>query len=672
MTTDYPLIAWDNHLAFSDPALDSCVLDWPLTESITPNIGSGASFTRATTATYIDIVDRLVKTAAIDTARFERAADGGPALLHEGTSTNLALYSEQFDNAWWNKTGAAITANTTSAPDDNLTADSLIEDTSTGRHRVSKSTLLTAGDNSLSVFLSANGRTQVSLELFNSTDGTIAETIFDLATGTITSAISGTSKIQSVGNGFYRCSVSGTSTVATGIFIQLYDGSSISYTGDGSSGVYIWGGQGEDLSDSTSYIPTTTASAARARDNLTLTDVGDLPEHDHQGATIVMESDLSLVNSNQDLMASVGRNYNYTMRVTSADAYTAFAGDLNSTAAITIPDRTKMVRYEYVSDGVNDWGQINEASTIGTTGTTGTSTGTITSINIFAFSAGTNEAYGHLRNIKIYKRPLSTSEFQNRRGWVSIDTGVESAGGEITEAATWDTLKPAIVDADEFGIIGIILWAYGDAPDLLIVGAHKHDSTGFRFDQGTVSAYSTGPLGSGASVILVGTKSMAGNRNDPVLIKLADISTYSPYTSAGGRIYRIEFTGLAPNETYVIPELFFGKALELPPMDYNYDESLEEWKGVSFTAENGRIYESALSRRYKADPVWGVLPESYAAAIETFREEHLEERRPFWWAWRPDTYDTQVYLMHHNARTAPMPRDTMAYRHFRLPMIESV
>jgi hypothetical protein len=46
-------------------------------------------------------------------------------LLIEQSSTNLTLYSEQFDNVAWVKTSATVVANATTAPDGASTADPL-------------------------------------------------------------------------------------------------------------------------------------------------------------------------------------------------------------------------------------------------------------------------------------------------------------------------------------------------------------------------------------------------------------------------------------------------------------------------------------------------------------------------------------------------------------------
>ena len=48
-----------------------------------------------------------------------------PSLLLEGTSTNLQIRSEEFDNAAWTKTFITVTANDTISPDGTESADKL-------------------------------------------------------------------------------------------------------------------------------------------------------------------------------------------------------------------------------------------------------------------------------------------------------------------------------------------------------------------------------------------------------------------------------------------------------------------------------------------------------------------------------------------------------------------
>jgi hypothetical protein len=71
---------------------------------------------RTSSATFID-TDGLLKTAAANVPVWE---NGG--LRHEGQRTNIIIYSEQIDNAAY-LGGSAVTPNSTTAPDGNLTAD---------------------------------------------------------------------------------------------------------------------------------------------------------------------------------------------------------------------------------------------------------------------------------------------------------------------------------------------------------------------------------------------------------------------------------------------------------------------------------------------------------------------------------------------------------------------
>ncbi|WP_434475140.1 phage head spike fiber domain-containing protein, partial [Limnospira sp. PMC 289.06] len=76
------------------------------------------------------------------------------------------------------------------------------------------------------------------------------------------------SSVTSMGNGWYRCSITSTasSTATATIVHYLNNGSSILYTGDGISGIYIWGTQLEASSTPSPYTPTQATSVTRASD----------------------------------------------------------------------------------------------------------------------------------------------------------------------------------------------------------------------------------------------------------------------------------------------------------------------------------------------------------------------------------------------------------------------
>ena len=233
------------------------------------------TFTRASTATYFDS-SGVLQSAAINTPRFDYdpstlAARG---FLIEEQRTNLLTYSEEFDDAAWAKTGLNTTGtppwiDVAVAPDGNTTADKLTEDTSTGEHATNQTFSFTAGTTyTMSIFAKAAERTLIRVGAGNPLTWN-AGVIVDLTTGTITSTIGGTGSVQDVGNGWYRISVTGAAllTANTGRSIRLIStGTTFSYTGDGTSGLYVWGAQFEVGAFATSYIPTTTTALTRSAD----------------------------------------------------------------------------------------------------------------------------------------------------------------------------------------------------------------------------------------------------------------------------------------------------------------------------------------------------------------------------------------------------------------------
>lgn len=177
-------------------------------------------------------------------------------------SVNLLTYSEQFETPFWSRSNSTVSSNATVAPDGTTTADKLVETTATGSHYTDKSganavTITSGVTYTFSVYAKAAERTSIFLRGAWNTAGQGAN--FDLANGICAPFGGSTSAaITSVGNGWYRCSVTATSTVtsaAPGIMLaQTYPGAT-SYTGDGTSGAYIWGAQLEAASSASTYEP---------------------------------------------------------------------------------------------------------------------------------------------------------------------------------------------------------------------------------------------------------------------------------------------------------------------------------------------------------------------------------------------------------------------------------
>jgi hypothetical protein len=207
---------------------------------------------------------------------------GCPALLVEPAATNLVLRSEEFDDAYWTKeqtniTGTPPWVNVAVAPDGTTTAEKLIEDTSNNFHRISRIISLSAGATTISVFAKKAERN--FLVIRSNLTGSNVNSTFDLDLGTVTFNGHGSSNIQDFGNGWYRCSVTSVAVSGNTTLGFLLSDSNVtnntipSYTGDGTSGLFLWGAQLETGSVATSYIPTIAATATRNADVISKTGV---------------------------------------------------------------------------------------------------------------------------------------------------------------------------------------------------------------------------------------------------------------------------------------------------------------------------------------------------------------------------------------------------------------
>lgn len=223
----------------------------------------GAQAERSGTAgTYIPTT-----TGGIHLLRFDHdpATLVSKGLLMEDQRTNLFLRSEDFTSSWA-AVNATISPNVTTSPDGSTTADKLIN-VITANGRIQQSPVLT-GAHTMSVFAKAGEWGWILLSPLGASTGCW----FNLSNGTVGTQVSGyVGSIKSFGNGWYRCSVSFTGTGAgTTSRIIATNANNVLSSGDGTSGIFIWGAQIESGAFASSYIPTVTASVARSADTCSL------------------------------------------------------------------------------------------------------------------------------------------------------------------------------------------------------------------------------------------------------------------------------------------------------------------------------------------------------------------------------------------------------------------
>jgi hypothetical protein len=167
---------------------------------------------------------------------------------------NLVNYSEQFDNAYWDKSLGTITANATTAPDGTLTAD-LFTKTS-GVNTVSEigrgAVYTTTGAHTLSIYIKPNVGNVVLLRLDSNGNSANFEFNFTTKTFANTGANAISSSFDELPNGWFRLKVTGNVISAAWSISALN-----LYYNPTSDSFYVWGAQLNEGSTAKDYLPTT-------------------------------------------------------------------------------------------------------------------------------------------------------------------------------------------------------------------------------------------------------------------------------------------------------------------------------------------------------------------------------------------------------------------------------
>jgi hypothetical protein len=336
-------------------------------------------------------------------------------LLIEEQRTNLLTYSSEFNNAAWVKARSTVTADATTAPDSNLTADKLLEDTtSNSTHFCEKVVSVVSGTSyTFSIYVKAGERTQIALQSGGAL--AISAAYFNISTGSV---ISGSGAITAIGNGWYRCSVIGTASSSGNAYIDTFLATSgtASYTGDGTSGLYIWGAQLEAGAFPTSYIPTTSATVTRAADNASMVGSNFSSWYNQSEGTIYCTSDSPLTTTTAQMNWYISDgNTNNTMfnhknlsnlNATAVVSGGVTQGDITSFSTITSYSTVKSASAYKLNDLAIS---VNGAS-VGTD--LAATIPTVDRIHLGQNVANGQILNGHIQSIKYYPTRLPNADLQ--------------------------------------------------------------------------------------------------------------------------------------------------------------------------------------------------------------------------------------------------------------------
>jgi hypothetical protein len=252
--------------------------------------GVDLNFQRNSTATRVNS-DGLIEEVGNNIPRIDYSTGDG-AILIEPQRTNLIEYSEDFTTVNWSAVSwGRITQEGDIDPFGNTNSTKFY--LSEGKTDVPQIRYVKNYNSNttytFSIFLKAKEKTNAIMLFGGIPWGSSSGFGIDLISGTLSSVPNDyTANIINVGNGWFRVSVTST-TISSG------SGTAIvripNYTGNGGDGILVYGGQIEEGSYATSYIPTSGTTITRVRDIIPVKDF-DTSIVDNNSFSVIMNYEL--------------------------------------------------------------------------------------------------------------------------------------------------------------------------------------------------------------------------------------------------------------------------------------------------------------------------------------------------------------------------------------------
>jgi hypothetical protein len=357
-------------------------------------------------------------------------SSGEAALLIEPQKTNIALYSQEFDNAYWLKVRASITPNVIVSPDGSLTADKLVEDTSNNNHYLWKfiGTVSNGDTRAVSIHVKKAERSVVTLQCLGVSG---FQATFNLDTQTISNSSGlyggnspSSTTIIALANGWFRISISGVfnvsnnnSTLVTNILLS--NGASQTYLGDGTSGLHIWGAQIEVGSYATSYIPTLASAVTRNADVISKTGISDLI-NSQEGVFFLEIAALTATQEGNKAISFSDGTFNNRIQIeftngnNSSSCRVVVGNSSQSSFGNFIPVTTNFTKIAFFYK-LNQFKVFVNGIQFQTTGTSGSvnSANTLNNL-VFGIANGSggslNNFEGRLKSLQLYKTALTDAQ----------------------------------------------------------------------------------------------------------------------------------------------------------------------------------------------------------------------------------------------------------------------
>ena len=220
------------------------------------------NFTRASSATVVNKAG-LIETVGSGEPRIDYKDDSKGALLLEPTRSNSLLQSNQFNTTWTLSASIDLTSGKSGVGGSNNAW--LLKKSGSGARYIQQTLSLSSAQYSCSFYLKAESTNWAIIWCYDGT--TASEAYFDLENGVVGNTGGSNfndATIENVGGGWYRCTLTYTSSTT---FVRVYpafDNGSVGANTD--DGIYIQNAQLEQGSYATSYIPTQGSAVTRVAD----------------------------------------------------------------------------------------------------------------------------------------------------------------------------------------------------------------------------------------------------------------------------------------------------------------------------------------------------------------------------------------------------------------------
>ena len=385
----------------------------------------------------------MATTTFNDLITFSRGSNAtvtGPNGLIQWAPANLLTNSQDFEAAAWSKVNATVSANATVAPDGTTTADEINEGVATGNHYIQVSTSPSSGATYVVSVYAKAGTTGFLQILYDGITGTNDFCNFDLTNGTVGTGTGG--QITSVGNGWYRCSITGTSDATqNGLFLCVASSASAprlggSFTGTGKT-LFLWGAQLEIGSTATTYNNTS------VRNLLGFSEAFDNAAWTKTRASIVTGAQSNPVNglfNAQKLMVDTATG---SHRVISGAGATASGTRYTFSVYIKQGEYAKAAIGEF-NNGVG-WASFDlQAGTVLATGGTGSPSASITTAGSGWFRCAVTCTVGAFSRLDIYalNAAYTTADPSVYSYTGDGNSGVYIYGAQLSNSASLDPYVP--------------------------------------------------------------------------------------------------------------------------------------------------------------------------------------------------------------------------------------